>query len=308
MRFGLSLIAMMIIATLYSGEEFRPVLMSRNFFGVVRVEYNFKMHAYELIDGSTLHGMQSLDAVQRKDPWAYYHRAGPLGEIFKAAEERRPIQYIGAVGLGVGSIAAYGKPGQNITFYEINPMVISIARNSKLFTYISDCQAQVDIIEGDARLSLSKGPVHQFDLLLIDAFSSDSIPVHLLTREALELYMQNLSPSGIIGLHISSRHFNLRPVLGDLAAAAGLAGRVWNDRDSAQDGVVHDPAARGKIVSEWAILGRRAEDFGELQYDPKWEMLPRSGSKTPWSDDFSNIISTLNWSLSWEKVRGLLHL
>jgi hypothetical protein len=299
-RFGLGVFALLLVSFLYFGENLRPLYSQRSFFGVLRVrqvaEYDddgeLVCETHQLTHGSTNHGMQRLDPKLRLEPCTYYHRAGPVGQIIDAVLQQRPLRQIGVVGLGTGTIAAYGRPGQRITFYEIDPAVVQIARNPELFTYLSDCQADVEVIVGDARLSLADGPPRLFDLLLIDAFSSDAIPVHLLTREALALYFQRLADQGVLGVHVSNRHLDLEPVLADLAEDAGLVARVCEDGDDRKV---------GKYASTWVALARRDEDLGQLAHDSRWKPLAcRPGSRL-WTDHFSNIVDVLNWDVdfSW---------
>jgi hypothetical protein len=311
-RFGLGIFALLLTSLLYSGENLRPLYVQRSFFGVLRVQYvtqrddgRLLYHAHQLTHGSTNHGIQRLDPKLRLEPCSYYHRAGPVGQVFDAISQQRPLKEIGVVGLGTGTIAAYGRPGQRITFYEIDPAVVQIARNPKLFTYLADCRARVEVIVGDARLSLAQGSSDgnrddplphgqppRFDLLLVDAFSSDAIPVHLLTREALALYFRRLAVHGVLAVHISNRHLDLEPVLGNLAADAGLAGRVCNDRE---DKTV------GKFASQWVALARRAEDLGRLAHDQRWKPLATRPECRLWTDNYSNILDVLNWDFdfSW---------
>ncbi len=190
------------------------------------------------------------------------------------------------LGLGVGTIAAYAEPGERFTFYEIDPAVERIARNTDYFTYLADCRGKVEVILGDARLSLEHGPQRQFDLLIVDVFSSDSVPVHLTTREALKIYFDRLKPRGLLAIHISSRYVDLEPILGNLAADAGRTARIW--RDVAAAGVI------GRFVSSWVVMARSLEDLGPLAGDPRWK--PLLCDKGPvWTDDFSNVAGALRW-------------
>ena len=202
------------------------------------------------------------------------------------SSRRRPLAEVGVLGLGVGTIAAYAEPGERFTFYEIDPAVERIARNPDYFTYLADCRGKTEVILGDARLSLEHGPQRQFDLLIVDVFSSDSVPVHLMTREALKIYFDRLNPRGLLAIHISSRYLDLEPILGNLAADAGRTARIWRDVDAVE--VV------GKFASVWVVMARSPDDLGPLAGDPRWQPLARDAGPV-WTDDFSNVAGALRW-------------
>ena len=190
------------------------------------------------------------------------------------------------LGLGVGTIAAYAEPGERFTFYEIDPAVERIARNTDYFTYLADCRGKPEVILGDARLSLEHEPPRKFDLLIVDVFSSDSVPVHLMTREALKIYVDRLNPRGLLAFHISSRYLDLEPMLGSLAEDAGLTARLWRDVDAA--------GAVGRFVSVWVVMARSPADLGPLLGDSRWQPLACDTGPV-WTDDFSNVAGTLRW-------------
>jgi hypothetical protein len=191
------------------------------------------------------------------------------------------------VGLGVGSLASYARSDQRWTFFEIDPAVERVARDPRYFTYLEDCGGRCTVAIGDARVSLARSRPHQFGVIILDAFSSDAIPIHLLTREALALYLARLAPGGVIALHISNLHLSLSPVLGRLAADQGLVA-LWQ-REAATAGSFVD----GKFPSEWMVMARDRADLGALGSDPRWKP-PAVGESTPlWTDDFSNILSVL---------------
>jgi tetratricopeptide (TPR) repeat protein len=261
----------------------------RCFFGILRVEYDPVWNRHILQNGTTLHGTQSLGESQRHEPQGYYHRTGPLGAIFESLRRtipRRPLADVGILGLGAGTIAAYAEPGERFTFYEIDPTVERIARNPAYFTYLADSRGTAEVILGDARISLVHGPERKFDLLLIDVFSSDAVPVHLLTREAMKIYFDHLKPSGMLAIHISSRYFNLAPIIGKLADEAGWTARVW--RDARREGVLE------RTSSEWVAMARRPEDLGPLTDDDRWHLLEISQAAV-WTDEFSNVAGALAW-------------
>ncbi|MGA2033018.1 MAG: fused MFS/spermidine synthase, partial [Thermoguttaceae bacterium] len=289
MLFGLSMVC--------SGDDFRPLCTQRSFFGVMRVLASDNNTAHRLLHGSTEHGKQSLEPDERLEPWTYYHRDGPVGQIFDQFERREMFRKrgrIGVVGLGTGTIAAYGLPGQQITYFEIDPTVERIARNPAYFTYLTNCRANLEVVLGDARLSLDRRPPGGFDVLLIDAFSSDSIPIHLLTREAIQIYLWNLAPRGMLAVHISNRHLDLAPVLANLADDAAVVARVCEDDDVA--------GKPGKYRSTWVVLAREAKDLDGLS-KKAWQPLRPDPKLRLWTDDFSNVVSVLRggWDWTWLK-------
>ena len=260
------------------------------------MEYDPLWNVRQLLNGATSHGQQSLFESQRHEPQGYYHRTGPLGAIFDALQPRRPLAEVGVLGLGAGTIAAYAAPGERFTFYEINPAVQRIAWNTDYFTYLADCRGEVDVILGDARLSLEHGPQRLFDLLIVDVYSSDSVPVHLTTREALKIYFDRLGPRGLLAIHISSNYFNLAPFLGSLAADAGRTARIWRDLAPVQ--IV------GKFPSVWVVMARSPDDLGPLADDPRWTPLA-AGDGPVWTDDFSNVAAALRWNWTRPHVKPL---
>ncbi|HCL81054.1 MAG TPA: hypothetical protein DHW81_02130, partial [Nitrospiraceae bacterium] len=193
---------------------------------------------------------------------------------------------IAIIGLGTGTLASYGRPDQQFTFYEIDPSVKHIATNTNLFTFLQNCRADWKIVLGDARLRLEAAPDNQYGLMVIDAFSSDAIPVHLLTREALRLYLSKLSEDGLLAVHISNRYLKLEPVLQKLAQDAGLSGRI---RDDDADKKIH------KYGSTWVIMSKKEAHMGRLAYDKRWRRL-EGDHRSVWTDDFSNLMSALKRS------------
>jgi len=281
--FGIGVATLLGISLCYPETRSRVIHAERSFFGVLRVRDNPKWNIHEFMHGSTCHGNQSLDEKERFEPTAYYNREGPLGHIFQALRHRQSQAEIGVLGLGVGTVAAYGLPGERITFYEIDPNVERIAKNPQYFTYLSDCRAKTEVVLGDARLSLVHGPSRQFDLLVLDVFSSDSVPVHLVTREAMQTYLQHLAKHGLLAVHISGRYLDLEPVLSKLAQDAHMSMRTCND-DRTQEGPK-------RYASTWVVMSRQADDLAEFEHDASWP-LAKAGAGPVWTDDFSDVVST----------------
>ncbi|MCI0459790.1 MAG: fused MFS/spermidine synthase, partial [Gemmataceae bacterium] len=283
LRFGLGVGAVFLASLLAPSIHGRIVYQERSFFGVHRVAEDPQGRLRVLVHGGTVHGRQSLDRSRRREPLAYYHKDGPAGSLFSELE-RRPNARIGLVGLGAGSLAAYGQPGQELTYYEIDPAVVRIAR--KYFTFLKDCPAgEPKVIEGDARLTLADAPAGHYHLLVIDAFSSDAIPLHLLTREALQLYLAKLAPDGILAFHISNRYLGLETVLADLAKDAALFCR-WRDLPGVP--------GEGKDRSQWVVLARRDDHLGQLARKG-WNTVRADPGRRVWTDDYSNLLQVFRW-------------
>ncbi|HEV3469453.1 MAG TPA: fused MFS/spermidine synthase [Pyrinomonadaceae bacterium] len=289
LRFAMGLAAVMLAGVLVGGRAEETIYAERNFFGVLRASIEESGETVNLYHGSTLHGRQYTDPSRACEPLSYYHRQGPLGSVFEAFESRPgAAPAVAVVGLGTGASAAYARVGQHWTFYEIDPAVERLARGPA-FTYLSDCAAApVEVVLGDARLRLREAAPEAYGLIVLDAFSSDAVPAHLLTREALDLYLSKLAPGGLIAYHTSNRSLNLQLVAGGVARDAGLAARVYGD-------AVSDPLL-GKDRSEWVVVARRPEDLGPLASDPRWETLDEQGPRLEvWRDDFSDILGVFKW-------------
>jgi spermidine synthase len=213
---------------------------------------------------------------------------GPIGQVFTRFSDRIAHGHIGVVGLGVGTLAAYVQPGQHWTFFEVDPEVVRIARDTRYFGFLAHCGDRCGVELGDARLSLAQPGAGAFDILVLDAFSSDAIPVHLMTREAISLYLDRLRPGGVLVFHISNRHLGLRPLVAALAEEHSLAGRAQFSSQRTED--------LRQMASEWVVLAKREADLAPIAADSRWQPLPRIGNPQPWTDDFSNILSVLKLS------------
>ena len=287
-RFSLGLAA--VLFTSYFGESLRGFLLhtERSYFGINRV-YEVEGRFHWLIHGTTLHGLQCMDPARRALPQGYYHPAGPLGEVFAAyrTDLNGPIA---VAGLGAGAIAAYGRSQQEMTFFEIDPAVQRIASNPKFFTYLRDSQASVRVVLGDARLSLQAVPDAYYQFIILDAYSSDAIPVHLLTREALQLYLLKLRPGGLLAFHISNLHFDLQPVVAALMRDASLPCLYGDD-----GGAEENSATTGLMPSRWAVAARREADLAPLLKSGNWLPDPDKAAGRVWTDDYSSLVDLLDW-------------
>ncbi len=279
-RFGLGIAAILIAGTITSGTG--ALYEERSFFGVYRVTGDDQVHT--LVFGDTNHGAQVL-GVQPPEPTTYYHPTGPVGQVFDALPEATSQPAV--IGLGTGTMACYNRPGQQMTFYEIDPLVESVARNNNLFTYLRDCPGENNVVLGDARLSLADAPDEEYGIIAADAFSSDAIPIHLMTREAIDLYFDKLQSDGVLLMHISNRHLDLEPVLGNVAQDAGLVCRAQYDQEN--------EGTPGKFVSHWVMMSREEGDLGNMADDARWSSCTTDPDSAVWTDDFSNLLSTFAW-------------
>lgn len=276
------------------GAEGRPLYAARTFFGVYHVNRVPPMTL--LVHGTTVHGLQSSEAGMERTPLGYYHPEGPIGQVFKAfkdvsgADGRPLFEHVGLVGLGTGALAAYGEPGRRITFHEIDPAVVRIAENPAYFSYLRDGKAKYDITLGDGRLTLAKVPDGEYGLILLDAFSSDSIPIHLVTREAVELYLTKLKPGGIIAFHISNQYLDLAPVLIRIADELHLSLIAQKD-----DATQEEQEKTGRFGSNWVLLARERPSFRSLLTSGRWRSAKATQAAPLWTDDFSNILSIFEW-------------
>ncbi len=287
-------VAAVFIATATFGQTNGIILQERNFFGISRIALSNDGAFRLLSHGTTLHGAQHVDPSKWRDPLTYYHRSGPIGQIFTglSAAGRSPSQ-VGVIGLGAGTLACYHEAGQDWTFFEIDPAMERIARDPRYFRYLNSCAGDALVTIGDARLSLQGEVDGKYDLLVFDAFSSDAIPMHLLSREALALYQAKLAPGGLMAFHISNRTLNLAPILGRLAENAQLSGRFLKSENAGKNAYKND--------SSWIVLARHDEDLAFLDRRADdtntnpWLDVATQPKGRLWTDDFSNILSALVW-------------
>lgn len=286
-------VAALLLGTIVLPDLRNALHVERNFFGVIRVkewtpeeEGGVKFHI--LFHGSTMHGAQSVDPAWRLQPGMYYHPTGPLGQLLTRIGGTERTRRVALVGLGVAATACYGHPGEDWTFFEIDPAVERVARTRAWFTYLDDCPPRPQVLIGDARVTLKTQFPQHFSLIILDAFSSDAIPLHLLTREALALYLDKLAPGGLILVHISNRYADLGPVIAKTAETLGLSALRADDDDAT-------PLGSGdlKLASNWMVIARGPDDLAVLDDDLRWQ--PIASAPRPWTDDHSDILTVLKW-------------
>lgn len=277
------LVGAQLLCSLYNNANW--LFDERNIFGVNRVFYKASNNANYFRHGTTDHGLQSLDEAYRLNPVSYYP---PLKDIFDALNEdkRTKGQPIGLMGLGVGTIACYGKPGQKIDIFEIDPLVLKLATDTRFFTYMRDCPPEKNVEIGDARISISKRPSEYYSLIIADAFTSDAVPVHLMTLEAVQMYLDRVVEGGAVAIHITNRHLGLKPVVSSIARELG-AHAYYREYDPGDDEPLGDYA-------EWTVVTRDPKLFSRLRsLNPEWVELTAYDPQYLWRDDFSNILNVI---------------
>jgi hypothetical protein len=294
LRFALGVAALVLASSFYPGTFGRILHTERSFFGVSRVTNGVDGRFRYLFHGGTIHGLQSLDANRSREPLAYYTKSGPAGEIIRAQQARTPRADWAFIGLGAGAMACHLGPGETLTYYEIDPSVVRIATNPVYFTFLSQCAPQAKIVLGDARLRLRDAPDSQYQLIVLDAFSGDTIPMHLLTREALALYLRKLAPGGVLAFHVSNLYLQLSPTLAELAHDAHLLDLTQDDTAVSQAEI-----DAGKFPSKWVVMARSEADVADLEKDSssaaRWmKVEPQPGARV-WTDDYSNMLSIIKW-------------
>lgn len=286
LRFGLIAAGLVFANQIVPPDKDAVIYASRNFFGVVRVVDDKDDKVRYLYHGTTQHGAQHTDH-RRLLPIAYYPEDGPVGQVFSLPSIDRRDATVAAVGLGTGTIACHAHKRQRVTFYEIDPAVKKVAEDPRLFTFLKDCPARSHVVLGDGRLMLAQAPSGSFDLILVDAFSSDAVPVHLLTREAMALYRSRLKDGGVMLFHISNRYLDLTRVLAPLAADAGLQAFI-RDYDPPADGF-----SNALLTAHWVVVqAGPAPDI--VAADKNWTRLEASPDMPVWTDSFSNLLGIIH--------------
>lgn len=281
---GLCAFLVMTAVSHLRSYQHETISSGRNFYGSLRVTEEAGKENGEpyrtMTHGTVAHGNQFLSAALRDQPTAYYGATSGVGRILAAHNGSR--KKVGVVGLGAGTLATYGVAGDVFRFYEINPMVLEFAQDH--FTFLADSAAEIEVALGDGRLLLESEPDARFDLLVIDAFSGDSIPVHLLTLEAFQVYFERLKPDGVLGLHISNYNLDLAPVVAKAADSLGYPGIIVEDPGDQKRGTAH---------SIWALVARTTKTLNGIAGDGAGKPLPSVNGFRPWTDDYSNLLQVI---------------
>ncbi|MGA8111843.1 MAG: fused MFS/spermidine synthase, partial [Acidobacteriaceae bacterium] len=283
---GLLLILVVALHVVYARDA---LVEERNFYGALRVKQSYvppqAQTVRTLLNGTIEHGTQWFAPQFRRTPTTYYATDSGISLALRFCCGQRP-RNIGIIGLGAGTIAAYGQPGDRIRFYEINPAVLPIAEH--LFTYLRDSGAQISFADGDGRIALTRESPQHYDVLVIDAFTGDAIPVHLLTTQAMQIYRRQLAPGGILAFHVSNQYVDLAPEVGLLAAAAGMQARVVDTPSN---------EGRGEYRATWVLVTSNAAFFSQPQVLPATLPVHRRAGLRAWTDDYSSLLPILQWHL-----------
>jgi hypothetical protein len=288
-----AIIAFVLIGNHYANETGNSRAV-RSFFGVHKITETSDGRFRTLSHGTTLHGGQRIrddngNAITgRPEPIMYYYDGSGLAQVLDAARAHanRPINYA-VIGLGTGSLACRAEANDTVHYYEIDRSIIRIARDPNLFNFLSECRPNVPIVLGDARLTLAEAPDGSYDAIIVDAFSSDAIPIHLITREAMAIYKAKLAPNGIVAVHVSNRHLELASAVAGIAAANGMVARVNESADITENDAEYIFA--GTVVA----VARSNEDLGRIGQSQYWELQKPDPKQWVWTDDYSNVVGSL---------------
>lgn len=293
LRFAAGLVALMVASSLYQTASGKFFLRERSFFGVLSVSDDADKKLRYFFHGATVHGVQSLDSARSLEPLAYYDRTGPVASVVRAMQAKSVTtkRRWAVVGLGAGVMACFSQPGESLTFYEIDPAVVRIASDPRYFSFLQQCAPAARVVLGDARLKIREAEDHSYDFIILDAFSGDTIPMHLVTREAIALYLRKLAPGGVLAFHVSNLHLRLATPIAALARDSGLI--CMMDDDSL---IGRPQAAQGKFPSQWIVMARSPADLGAIATDIRWKAISPPTSTNVWTDDYSNLLGAIKWT------------
>jgi hypothetical protein len=269
----------------------------RSFFGVHKIVVTPRGQYHVLMHGTTIHGAEKFQnddgtpVEGRPEPITYYHKDGGIGQAIAAIRERKggPLR-VAVIGLGSGTLACASEPGETWKFFEIDQTMVDTAKDPKYFTYISKCEPDMKPVIGDARLTFAREPAGSYDLIIVDAYSSDAIPIHLATEEAMEIYKDRLAPQGAVAMHVSNRHLELSSVVVGIADANDLRSWVYSE-DTNRDSEY--------IFSTTVVVSARDEaDVGKLASSEQWALTEAEDNQRVWTDDYSNVLGAV-----WRRLK-----
>jgi spermidine synthase len=280
-------VSSLIIIIFHGVLQENQLFKGRSFFGIYKVEKIAEQNVYTFMHGTTLHGAQYINDNDRLKTATYYNTKGPVGNVMNYVNNLA-YNNIGIIGLGVGAISCLFNNKQHITFYEIDKMVEDIASNTDYFTYLNDCPPSNNVIIGDARIKIQEATNSSYDIIILDAFSSDAIPIHLITKEAIEIYLNKLSANGLLIMHITNRYLELRPVVAAIAENLNLYGVVQYDQPRVRD--------ISRTRSKWVVLSRNDNHINMIKKNNNdWENINKFNNNMKlWTDDYSNILEVFN--------------
>lgn len=295
-KFAAVVVLALALIRLYPSDEGR-VETVRSFFGVHKIVVTTDGKYHVLMHGTTIHGAerflddQGRPLTGRPEPISYYHADGGMGLAIAAMRVRKPAPLrVAVIGLGSGSLACASKPGENWKFFEIDQSMVDTARDPKYFRFVSECDPGMQPVMGDARLTFAREPDGTYDLIIVDAYSSDAIPIHLATAEAMAIYKNKLAPDGAVMMHVSNRHLELASVVVGIADANDLKSWVYSE-DSGRD-------AEYIFSTNVVISAREAADVGNLAASPQWTLTDVDDDQRVWTDDYSNVLGAV-----WRRLK-----
>jgi hypothetical protein len=250
-----------------------------------------------LMHGTTIHGAQKFlkndgtPVTGRPEPITYYHKDGGIGQAITAVRERKgaPLR-VAVIGLGSGTLTCAAEPGESWKFFEIDQSMVDTARDPKYFTYIQNCEPDLKPVMGDARLTFAREPDGVYDLIIVDAYSSDAIPIHLATQEAMKIYKDKLAPQGAVVMHVSNRHLELSSVVVGIAEANDLKSWVYSEDSNRDDEYI--------FATSVVVCARQEADVGKLGSSEQWELTDPDENQRVWTDDYSNVLGAV-----WRRLR-----
>src|SRR6185437_13420952 len=286
-----TVVVALVLIRVYPYDDGR-VETVRSFFGVHKIVVTPNGQYHVLMHGTTIHGAQKFrnddgsPVTGRPEPISYYHRDGGIGRAITAIRERKgaPLR-VAVIGLGSGTLACASEPGENWKFFEIDQSMVDTASDPKYFSYIRNCEPGLKPVIGDARLTFAREPDGLYDMIIVDAYSSDAIPIHLATQEAMKIYKAKLAPQGVVVMHVSNRHLELESVVVGIADANDLKSWVY-DEDSGRDNEYI-------FATDVVVSARDEADVGKLAQSDKWEQTDPTWGQRVWTDDYSNILGAV---------------
>ena len=291
-----TVVVALVLIRLYPADEGR-VETVRSFFGVHKIVVTPHGQYHVLMHGTTIHGAERFlnndgtPATGRPEPITYYHRDGGIGQAITAIRERKgaPLR-VAVIGVGSGTLACASEPGETWKFFEIDQTMVDTARDPKYFSYIQNCQPGLKPVIGDARLTFAKEPDGVYDLIIVDAYSSDAIPVHLATEEAMKIYKDKLAPQGAVVMHVSNRHLELASVIVGIADANDLKSWVYSEDSGRDDEYI--------FATSVVVSAREETDVGKLASSDQWAETEANENQRVWTDDYSNVLGAV-----WRRLR-----
>ena len=286
----------LVLIRAYPADEGR-VETVRSFFGVHKIVVTPRGRYHVLMHGTTIHGAEKFrnndgtPVTGRPEAITYYHRDGGIGQAIAAVRERKggPIR-VAVIGLGAGTLTCASEPGENWKFFEIDQTMVDTARDPKYFTYIQNCEPDLKPVIGDARLTFAKEPDGLYDLIIVDAYSSDAIPIHLATVEAMKIYKDKLAPQGAVVMHVSNRHLELSSVVVGIAEENDLKSWVYSEDSNRDNEYI--------FATSVVVSAREEADVGKLASSENWTLDEAEENQRVWTDDYSNVLGAV-----WRRLR-----